>query len=67
MHRFKGVARKPVLANLRLKILHEQLYFSTAEFFGKGDEQIGLAEVSIVLGDFVFQNQVIPEGIPGEV
>ena len=38
MHRFKGIARKPVFTRLRLKMLHEQLYFSTADFFGERDK-----------------------------
>ena len=33
----------------------------------QGDEAVGRAEVAIVFGNFVFQDQVITEGVPREI
>jgi hypothetical protein len=31
------------------------------------NKEIGGAEITVIFGNFVFQNQVVPEGVPGEI
>jgi len=41
--------------------------FARAHRFVERHEKIRLAEIAIVFGDFVFQNQMIAERVPGQL
>ena len=62
----KEVFREPLLAPLCAKKAHQPLHLAFGHGFGKGHKEIWLAQIRIILGDFVFHNQVITEGIPGK-
>ena len=38
-----------------------------AQLFVQGDKQVGNAKIAIVFRDFVFENEVIPKRIPGQI
>jgi len=52
---------------LRLEVAAEILRFLPAERLIEADEHIRDTEVAVVLRDFVFQDGVIAEGVPGEI
>src|SRR5215472_6764151 len=58
---------KPSPGRLRPEVAHEQLDFPLRNAARERDEQIGAAEVPLVLGDLVLCNQVIPKRVPGEL
>lgn len=35
--------------------------------FAEGHEEIGMAEIAVVLGDLIFENEMIAEGVPGQL
>jgi hypothetical protein len=63
----EGIAGKPVLSRLRLKMLKEQVDFASTDFLGERDENVGTAQVAVVLENFVLKNDVIPERVPRQV
>jgi hypothetical protein len=63
----KHVFRKPVLVSLGLETFKYVSDFEPADLFVEVYEQIRLAQIAIILRDFVFQDKVLPEGVPGQV
>ncbi len=62
----KGIRSKPMVVGLGRETVHDTLYLSFALARIQWNKCIGLSQVAVVLGNFVFENQVIPEGIPGQ-
>ena len=60
----KGFRRKPVFIPLRLKIPNQQIDFSIACFFIKIYKEIWCSKISIIFGDFILKNKMIPPGVP---
>lgn len=67
MHRLEGVAGKPVFGRLSLEVLHEQIDLSVAELLRERNEKVRLTKVAIVLENLVLKDQMISEGVPGQV
>ncbi len=49
---------------LRFVDLTDRVDLRGAGFFGQRHEDVGVAEISLVLGDVVLEDQMIAEGIP---
>src|SRR5262245_44346832 len=56
--------RKPLMRALALKMLHQIFYFSSTYFLIEMNEQIRTSKAPIVLDDFIFEDQMIPKGVP---
>jgi len=41
--------------------------FLITNILRKRNENIGLAKIAVVFGNFIFQDEMIPEGIPGQI
>ena len=49
------------------KCFRRSSIFRSQQFLGKRHENLGTAQVAIVFEDFILEDQVISEGVPGEV
>jgi hypothetical protein len=65
--RGKRVLSEPDLLVLTLKAIQDIPDLSFGKGFAQADEEIRGAQVSAVLDDFVFENQVIPERVPRQL
>ena len=63
----EGVVAEPGPPGLAGEALAQQLDLALAALRLQGHEQVGLAEVALVLGDLVLQDQVAAEGVPGQL
>jgi hypothetical protein len=54
-----------MLVPLRLEGVHDRADFFSGEFHFKRNKHARLAEISVIFGNLVLQNQVIPECVPG--
>jgi hypothetical protein len=63
----EGVAVEPRLSRLGWKMLVQQVDFLFADLFLQYNENVGLAEISIVLRDLVFEDQLTSKCVPGEL
>jgi len=63
----KSVLGEPLLIALRTKALHQEAHFARRGLRVQRDKEIGSSKVAIVLGNFVFQNEMIPPGVPNEL
>lgn len=66
-HREERVLGEPVSVSLAPEALQDILTLRSANSFTQMHIKIGAADISIVLDDFIFQNQVIPECVPRQV
>jgi len=55
-----------VLAALRLEARHQVLNLAITNLPVKRHKTVGGAKIAVILGDFVFENLMIPEAIPGQ-
>ena len=62
---FEGACVEPGLFALRGEVREQVLDFLPSDGFGKRDEKVGSAKIAFVFGDFVFENQMITECVPG--
>ena len=62
----KCIFAEPLLASLRAERRKDMASFCFAKCFIQAYEEIGRSEIAVVLGNFVFENQVIAERIPCE-
>src|SRR6266496_1028551 len=62
----KQVLGKPLFVALSAEVFHEPLDFFAANGVGERGKKIGRTEVRIVLGNFVFEDKMVSERIPGE-
>ena len=67
MHGLEGVAGKPMLGRLGLEVLEQQFDLSSAKLLGERYEHIRMPKIAIILEDLIFENQMIPERVPGQV
>ena len=58
---------KPLLVSLRCEIAHQASHLSPGDRLRQGNKKIRRTQVGVVLGNFIFQNEVLPECVPGEV
>lgn len=65
--RAEGLFLKPVLAFLRLEAAQDEVNLLTAERFREANKEIGRTQVAIVFRNLVFQNQMVPETVPGQL
>ncbi len=65
-NRAKCLRVKPVLGTLRAEMLHEQFDFLIEDICAQRDIAVGLSEVSIPLGNFIFQHKLIAKHVPGQ-
>ena len=63
----KEVFGKPLLAPLRSEKAHQRPDLAFGHGFGERHEEIRLAQVRIIFGNFVFHDEVITESIPGKL
>ena len=61
------VRRKPIFISLSLKMGHEQADLFLAGRVVQVNEEIGGTHIAVPLRDFIFEDEVIPEGIPGQL
>ena len=61
------VVAEPGPPGLAGEALAQQLDLALAALGLQRHEQVGLAEVALVLGDLVFQDQLAAEGVPGQL
>jgi len=65
VYRLEGVARKPMPGRLALEVFQKEFDLSRTDFLGQWHEDVGMAQITIILRDFVLKDQVIPERVPG--
>jgi hypothetical protein len=56
-----------MLVALGLEVPAHVAHFLPGEAFTQWNEEIGNSEVAVILGNFVFQNEVISESIPRQI
>ena len=56
-----------MLVALRLKKTTKVFDFQVAKALFEGNEKIGRAEIAIVFRNFVFEDEMIPPSVPGEI
>src|ERR1700733_1670961 len=61
----EGLRIEPVFTSLRLKGFHQKSDFRLADFLAKRYEDVWLTKVAIVLRDFILQDQMVAERVPG--
>src|SRR6266545_156742 len=66
-HRPKCVCAEPRAVELAREVREQQLDLPRGGGLVQGDEQHGSAEVALVLGDLVLEDQVVAEGVPGQL
>ena len=66
-HGPEGVRREPLSFRLALKMPDQGGNFLFRYLTGDGDEDIGLPQVAVVFGDFVFQHEMVAKRVPSEV
>src|SRR5258706_9714548 len=66
-NRGKNIFGEPVLAFLAFEALHDGSDFLAGDRLAQGYKQVGCPKISIVFDDFVFQDQVVPERVPGQL
>ena len=67
MHGFKSIATKPMPGRLGREMFQEQFDLARTELVRERYENVGMANVAIIFEDFVLKDQMIAEGIPGQV
>ena len=67
VHCLEGAPGEPMLRCLSLKVVQEELNLSFASFLGKRHEHLRTTQVAIIFEDFILEDQVISECVPGEV
>src|SRR5689334_4997873 len=67
LKRQKSIGGKPLLRALGSKRLADVSGFSLAGLTIQTHEKIWPTKVAIVFGDFIFQNEMAAEGIPGQL
>ena len=67
MHSLKGVFGQPGLVALCLKNVTDILDFAFAQFPFERNEIVGRAQIAVIFGNFVLQNQMVAPGIPGQI
>ena len=65
--REEEVFREPLLRPLRAEALEQCLDLAPRDRLLEVDEDVGRAEVAVVLGDLVLEDQVVAEGVPGQL
>ena len=65
--REQGVPAKPVLVALGLEVPTHVAHFLPSQAFTQWNEEIGRSEIAIILGNFVFQDEMISESIPRQI
>src|SRR5690348_1350185 len=63
----KGFLGEPRLRSLRFKSFHQTADFFVADFCIQRHEKVRLSHVAVILWNFVFENQMIPERIPSKL
>ncbi len=63
--RLERFAHEPRFFLLRREVTHQQIDFLLSEFGRQGDKNIGIAQVSLILRDFVLKYQMLAKRIPG--
>jgi len=58
---------EPLLVPLAGKKAHEHGNLISADGFREGNEKIGCSQIPIILGDLVFEYQMVPEGVPRQL
>src|SRR6185503_2237191 len=61
------VRSKPGSRRLRSKVLQDQFHLAIGHSARQRNEQIRSTEIAFVLGNFVLEHQVIPEGVPRQL
>ena len=67
MHGLESVFGEPMLRRLGHEMLQEQIDLQGGKSIRKRQIQIRAPEVTVILQNLVFQNQMVPECIPGQV
>ena len=65
--RKESILGEPTLVFLAPEGGEDDFNFFSRERLGQGDEKIGCSEISIVFDNFVFQDQVVSEGVPSQL
>ncbi len=65
--RLERAGGEPWLFALRGKVCEQMIDFLAGAVFRQRHEKVRRAEVAFVFRNFVFQNRVIAEGVPGEL
>jgi hypothetical protein len=55
-----------MLRALRVEMFQDQFDFPSREFFIEGNEKIRKAKVAVEFWDFIFENQMVAERVPGQ-
>src|SRR6476661_2797944 len=60
------LGNEPRPVPLAAKVNHERGHLGLSLFATKGNEQTRVPQVRVVFWDFILQNEVVPEGVPGQ-
>ena len=61
------VLGKPLFASLRAEVAHQKFHLPATNRATQRDKEVRGAQVGIVFRDFVFQDQVVPKGVPSQL
>lgn len=67
MHGLESIRSEPMLGGLSLEVFHEQLDLAATKLLGEWGKEIWTTQIAIVFEDLVLKNQMISEGVPGQV
>jgi hypothetical protein len=62
----KGIRSEPLFVALRLKTCRQIFDFTVTRLLIEIHKKVGITKVAVVLENFVFENEVITPGIPGQ-
>src|SRR5690606_17833445 len=63
----KKIGREPSLAGLRRETLEQSVHLSLHDSRRQGHEGVRTAKVSVVLGNFIFEDRMVAERVPGKL
>lgn len=58
---------EPLFASLRAEVAHQVFHLLATNRLTQRDEEVRRAQVCIVFRDFIFQDQVVPKSVPGQI
>src|SRR4051794_11485165 len=62
----KQLLRKRLFVSLGPEIAHQRLNLFSASPLRQGHKKVGRTEIRVILGDFVFEDEMVPESVPGK-
>ena len=65
--RRESIFRKPVFICLSVEMAHQKADFFAIDRFIQVDKEVRYAKIAVIFRNFIFQDEVISKGIPGQL